>query len=113
MTGYIFTHEGRQFSPDGAVQLEDVDAHNRALDASTLEYWAECPPVMPAYVGDGKVTTWLGVTLGTIVRSSTYRSNLGGRMRAITVKGTNGATYHGRYGSDWSQLVRLRKAVSA
>jgi hypothetical protein len=56
-----------------------------------------------------KVTTWLGTVIGTIYHSRTYTDGLGHRMHAIRFRGTNGESYYGRYGCDWSQLVRVRK----
>lgn len=36
MSGYIFCHEGKQFSPDGEISVPDVQAHNRELESREL-----------------------------------------------------------------------------
>ena len=108
---YAFQHEGRTFTPDGvAPQIVDTEAHNTAVEAAELAEWAKQPERFAAYARRNTITTWRGVEIGRVVWSSMYRNPLTGSwMRAVRVKGTNGATYSGRYGSDWSQLVRLRR----
>ena len=112
---YGFTHEGRVFTPNGStVSLAENEARNKALEAAELEQWATCPHDFAAYVtNDRRVTTWLGTQIGRVVALTTFHNHLtGSRMDCVTVRGTNGAIYRGRYGSDWSQLVRLRKSAS-
>lgn len=107
---YAFQHEGRTFTPDGvAPQIVDTEAHNTAVEAAELAEWAKQPERFAAYVSGRDVILWRGVRIGGIAKRSTYRNNMGARIECVTVKGTNGATYSGRYGSDWSQLVRLRR----
>jgi hypothetical protein len=109
--GYIFEHVGERFAPDGRVDGPvDVQAHNEALETQELALWSTKPELHCAYVTGTKVATWLGAELGEIKASSVHRNNFGARITCVTVSGNNGATYHGRYGSDWSQLVRLRKS---
>jgi hypothetical protein len=114
--GYVYTFAGHgPFAPEGAVPMTtaQVEEHNAALEADELAQWQACPAVFAAYVTDKGVHTWRGVKLGKIKHQSSYRNNLGARITCITIIGTNGAIYSGRYGSDWSQLVRLRKRRDA
>lgn len=55
------------------------------------------------------VSTWLGARIGVITDARVYRHNFGARMVAITVKGSNGAVYHGRASWDNGQVIRLRR----
>lgn len=118
--GYAFKHDGKAFTPEGLLpEGSDPEAHNKALEAAELAAWAEAPDRAVAYVtlstapkaGESYIlTTWLGTKLGDIDRYRDYRDGLGHNMRSIKARGTNGAAYYGRYGYDWSQAVRLRKA---
>ncbi len=124
MTDYRFTHDGRVFTPHGTyVSIDEndprnksieeqqaIDAHNKSIETAELAQWMTQPDQFSAYVTDKPyVSTWLGTNLGLITSRSRYRHNFGGHMTSIRVKGSNGATYAGRFGSDWSQLVRLHK----
>jgi hypothetical protein len=91
-------------------------SQERRLPEAELAYWQTQPARMVAYQSNnaGQLTTWLGTPIGRVIRSSTFRNRLtGSRMTALRVRGSNGATYFGRYGSDWSQAVILRKSKSA
>lgn len=109
MTGYIFTHAGQQFAPEGAVDVPDPDAHNKALEAAELAYWAAKPDRFAAYISNKGVTTWRGASLGTITERRRHHNNLGAQIEFVKIRGNNGAIYSGRYGCDWSQLVKLRR----
>ena len=115
MSDYAFLHEGCAFIPNRtAIDVKDIEAHNTALEKAELAQWAAAPDYFAGYIlktaaKGGEVTTWCGAEIGTIVAVSHYRTNVSRSMVAVTVRGTNGALYHGRYGSDWTQLVRLRK----
>lgn len=115
LSGYAFDFKGHGvFTPDGrADNITDVEAHNSALEAAELAEWSTKPDRFAAYVAKGTVTTWRGEVLGAIVSRNVYRNNLGARIESVRVRGNNGATYSGRYGCDWSQLVRLRKVKGA
>jgi hypothetical protein len=115
MKGYAFAFNGQAFTPEGKAEIPDPDAHNRALEASELEHWATCPDRFHCYVTTGRptVSTWLGAPLGNIIRSTSYRNNLGAAIRHVTIRGTNGACYHGSFGPDWSQFCRIRKMKGA
>lgn len=115
MAGYVIEHEGMQFDPDGRTNVEDAVEHNRQLEAAELAYWQTKPDRTSAYIfkrdsGVYEPTTWRGTALGTIVERRSHKNNLTGtRMTYVKIRGNNGATYYGTFGSDWSQLVRLRK----
>lgn len=115
---YAFTHNGRAYTPNKThVAPSQVDAHNDALEAAELEAWAKAPDRFSGYVvrlemGTHVLQTWRGKFLGRVYMGQPYRNNLGARIQPVTVRGSNGATYHGRYGSDWAQLVRLRRSSS-
>lgn len=113
MTGYVMTFPGKgSFAPEGKVAMtpEEAERHNAELEAQQLREWKAQPEHFAGYVSDDDtVTTWRGTVIGTIERRSKYSTNLSRNMVALTVRGTNGAKYHARYGADWSQLVRLRK----
>lgn len=114
MANYAITHNGKVFTPDGKGTAllppnAVVDEHNKAIEASELAEWANKPDRAVAYVSGGNITTWLGTKMGYVVRSNTVRNNFGARITYIRAQGSNGAMYYGKYGADWSQLVRLRK----
>jgi hypothetical protein len=106
---YIIKHEGKQFAPDGPVNVADVEAHNRQVEQQELAAWAAKPDRWQGYVNGNDVTTWRGIVIGTIYHSRKYVDGFGHRMQAIRFHGTNGESYYGRYGYDWSQFVRVRK----
>jgi len=117
MIGYIFQFTGHgAFAPHGRVEMtpDQIEAHNAQLERQELAAWAEKPTTFNAYVStDSSVTTWRGTKLGHIVYRSCYRHNFGIRFEAITVRGNNGAIYHGRYSMDNQQIVHLRKSRKA
>ncbi len=108
---YGFKHEGKVFTPN-KTHVEDVEAHNAALEKQELEAWRLVPEQFAVYVNEANrtVTTWRGVLLGTITEWTQFRTNISRNIVAIRFRGTNGARYYGRYGADWSQLCRVRKA---
>lgn len=115
MDGYAIEHQGKVFTPDGQRDIADVTAHNAATESAELDAWAKQPDRWQVYVtkcalGE-KVATWLGTPLGTITGWTRFSTNISRNMVAIRFKGTNGATYYGRFGSDWSQLCRVRKVA--
>lgn len=124
---YLINFNGKvDMTPEQAAGI------NAAVESSELAYWRERPEhFSPAYycfphegkavsppvyrssfyppLNEATVTTWQGSTLGTIIHAIVYRHNFGGRMVSLTVRGTNGATYHGRASWDYGNVVRLRK----
>ena len=115
-TGYVFDFGGRKYDPNGAVQVSDVETHNRAVEAAELATWAAQPDRWIVYVdahyAGANVKTWIGTVIGTITYANTFHHNFGSRMTTIRFRGTNGATYAGRFGSDWSQACKVRKVRS-
>jgi hypothetical protein len=137
MKGYAFELQGHgTFTPNGrADEITDVRRHNAEVERAKLATWAEKPERFQVYIqpcsGDGcpehgsgqqwrqdrnpmhkgaRVTTWLGTELGKVIRVSTYTNNFGARITAVTIRGNNGATYHGRYGADWAGVCRVSKS---
>lgn len=108
---YAFVHQGKAFTPNQSqVPADQANEHNARLEAIELAAWAAQPDSWQVYVTDkSEVTTWTGKVLGTILERNTYRGNIARNMTSIRFRGTNGAVYYGRYGSDWSQLCRVRK----
>jgi hypothetical protein len=104
--------------------LSDIDARNRATSAAEIVTWASAPARYAGYVtfdqskagrpfvGEAiRLTTWMGDLLGTGTVTGVFRNNLtGSRTVAIRVRATNGQTYTGRFGDEWSQLCRVRRA---
>jgi hypothetical protein len=111
---YAISFEDRGvYTPDGKSQLTsaEVDAYNKKIEAAELEHWAAKPDHWQVYVDKTNVVrTWLGTALGTILERNTFRGNIARNMTSIRFRGTNGAVYYGRFGSDWSMLCRVRKA---
>ena len=128
---YAIKHEGKVFTPDGKTDIkpDQVDAHNAELTAQELAVWATAPdrfavyivkktdPTMKAMGANAGPETWhmaetfTGARLSKgRVSISRFRTNMSRNMVAVRFEGTNGATYYGRYGADWSQLCRVRKA---
>ena len=115
MSDYGFKLGDKIFTPNNStVPKEENDSRNRAIEQSEIAHWAGKPDLFVAYVDQDAddfiiVTTWLGTMLGRVVFSQTRTNNFGQRECHIRVEGNNGARYWGRYCSDWSQVVRLRR----
>lgn len=102
-----------QTRPDGVLAYYRFPAEQLPLFGRPRVYRATFHPLLHSYVENGlanvaTVSTWLGTTIGTITSARVYRHNFGSRMVAMTVKGTNGATYHGRASWDNGTCIRLR-----
>lgn len=132
MTEYAIQFEGRAYTPNGQVEMtaEQVARHNADLEAAELAAWAQAPDRFAVYIvkqtdpttralnsAEWKpeswyvAQTWTGQRLSVgRVQVSKFQTNISRNMHAIRFRGTNGATYFGRYGADWSQLCRVRKA---
>lgn len=111
MPNYAIAHDGKVYTPDGRADIADVEAHNTAIEAAELAAWAAKPEYFYGYVSDKPdLTTFCGKALGRITRRKYYRNYLTGyRMCIVWISGNNGARYCGRFGSDWSQFVRIRR----
>ncbi len=116
MTDYGFKHEGQIFTPNATpVSAEDNNTRNKAIEAAELALWAAQPDSFAVYInksadGSYRATTWLGTVLAHNVIRSRIDHNMSRKMMAVRFRGTNGANYYGRYGADWSELCRVRKA---
>ena len=94
---------GREFTSGGAA----FDLDNGGclyVGAPTGRNYLGYPGMSIPY---GPLTTWHGERVGTYWAINTYRNNLGATITSIRAT-IQGREYYGRYGSDWSQLVRLR-----
>jgi hypothetical protein len=114
---FILNDTGKAFTPNGTVLLAtEAEAHNAAIEAAELAHWAGKPDVFCGYVcpwppsnGPWSFATWRGVELGQVTLGRLYRNNFGARIRSVEVRGSNGATYYGRYAECSTQFIRLRK----
>ena len=122
MAQYIFSHQGTHYTPNGIVQgVADVTEHNAQLTRAELAAWATQPARHGGYVTFARhgqpftgqrvtVATWTGEPLGAGCVTGVFRNNLtGSRTVSLRIRGTNGATYTGRFGDEWSEFCRLRK----
>lgn len=111
---YAFKHGAKAFTPSGAKNIVDVDTHNKHLETLELAIWATAPDTACVYITKGpsgyQATNWLGTVLGRVITYNSFRTNISRNMVAVRIMGTNGAEYYGRFGADWSQLCRVRKA---
>lgn len=128
---YAIEHQGKVYVPNGKAELapDQVAAHNAAFASAELAEWAKAPDRWAVYIvkktdpayrespcSDKPMTwhmaeTFTGERLSEgRVAISRFRTNISRNMVSVRFKGTNGATYYGRYGADWSQLCRVRKA---
>lgn len=111
---YAYNFEGHGvFTPDGKTKMtpQEANDYNAKLETAEFEAWSQKPDRWSVYVDNSMtVHTWLGTPLGTIIKRNKYRGNIAHNMTSIRFRGTNGAVYYGRFGSDWSQLCNVRKA---
>ena len=119
MPGYIFQFQGGSFAPEGKVDVPDIGAHNRAVEAGELATWIQGPDRWHGYVeltgpkpyrarrGDPvEIHTWLGTVIATGVISAISFA-FGRPVEHVRVKGTNGRIYIGKYGQSGT-FIRLR-----
>jgi hypothetical protein len=128
---YGFEHNGKVYTPNGTPGIAPVDNadRNQAIETAEPAIWQDRPLRMAAYyrfphVESGGlyrrhfnppttgavVTTWRGAVIGHIIAARVYWHNFGGRFVALTVRGTNGATYYGRASWDNGTVVRLHRS---
>lgn len=120
---YAFAFQGSVYTPDGKAPLspEQVDAHNRATEASELAEWQAGPMRAFVYVTmfqnagyyglrvRGEIRTFLGTKLGDITElGAPVADNFGGYRRHIVAYGTNGRTYHGWYMESSGDYARIK-----
>jgi hypothetical protein len=116
------------FTPNGTTGIDAAtsEERNKAIEAAELAHWQTQPDWMTGYfsfprntaVGrpplylnltDATVSTWLGTIIGQIISARVYRHNFGSRIITLTMRGTNGAIYHGRASYDHGQCINLRR----
>jgi hypothetical protein len=95
---------------------------NREVEAMQLKIWTGKPEREVVYIvqrADGLFAeTWLGTVMcKSVVRIKNKWKMFTRRgepytMCSIEFLGTNGARYTGRYGSDWTQACRVRRATT-
>ena len=108
---YAFTHKGKAFTPNQTkIDASQAESHNAEIEAQEISAWQAKPDRWIGYIVKGALTTWRGVKLGDVIASNYSRNPLtGSKIHHVRVRGTNGAMYHGKYGSDWGQAVKLTK----
>jgi hypothetical protein len=116
MGDYGFTFKNKVFTPNQTedVELSENDARNAAIEKAELDEWTKQPDHFACYVDKSDtVTTWRNMPLGRIIARRSCRHNFGSHQTYIKIRGNNGATYSGRFESDWSQLCRIHKIKNA
>lgn len=115
-----------------AETIADTDAHNKAVEQAELTAWRDQPDRQLGYyafpaeltrptpryyranfhplVAGATVTTWMGTVIGVITEANVYPHNFGARIVSLTMRGTNGAMYHGRASWDNGSCISLRRA---
>lgn len=53
--GYVFEHEGKQYSPDGKVSVEDTRIHNEQIEAKEIAWLRTGPEKVFLYVKVGEL----------------------------------------------------------
>jgi hypothetical protein len=130
---YGFTHHGKVYTPNGTTAIDPVtsDDRNKAIERAELTAWKGQPDRQCGYyafpseteqggvrfyrrdfypaIAGATVSTWLGTVIGTVIKAHVYPHNFGSRMVALTVRGTNGAIYHGRASWDNGTCISLRR----
>lgn len=110
---YGFEHNGAVYTSGKTPNIAAAEnaPRNASIEAAELAAWARRPDHFYCYVTPGSrdVMTWLGTRIGTVESLTRFKTNLSREITAITVRGTNGATYHGRFGSERSYYCKLTK----
>lgn len=113
MAGYIFEHDGKQFTPDGQIHVPSTADYNRALEQAELAQWKTQPDHWIGYLKVASrttvvVNTWLGTTLGLGIITGRSRG-FGSELIHVRIEATNGAYYYGK-GSGDGMSIRLHKS---
>lgn len=107
--------EGLEVSNEERSALELYEWHTQR-PASYFAYWTmreglERPFDFDCAAAQTRITNWMGETLGIVTHAGkVWTSNFGDKRRAVTVKGTNGVTYHGTAQLSSGTYVRLKAA---
>lgn len=133
MSDYAFVHDGKAFTPNQtSIEADKAAEHNKAIELAELARWDTKPDTQLAYyhfpsdykaragkqwlhtyhplIYDAYVTLWPGNMIGTITSARVYTHNFGGRFVSLSVRGTNGAIYHGRASWDNGTCINLHKS---
>ena len=134
---YGITHNGKVYGPSGVIvdlKPEDVDAYNKQLEASELEWLKTGPEKCTLYIQNPDmectkhiasaterkgnmywgVSTWLGTRVGNVWIGDRSISGFQGHYRGgtyrrpITVR-IFGTLYHGWWYESSGDYVRLKK----
>ena len=95
--------------------MNDFTEQNCTFEHEGYSYTAcgayRCNHLALVYISGNKATDWHGNLLGSVKIVNIYRNNLTGTpITAVRVTMLDGTKWHGRYGSDWSQACRVRRA---
>lgn len=123
--GYIFLHEGKGFTPDGAagpMTRAEVDAHNAALAQAEVAWFREHGPARGvAYLhrdsaGRASLRVWAGDILSDRVSASPGRrwNPFGARWDTVIrghahIRLTSGALACYTFSGDYGMATRLRR----
>jgi hypothetical protein len=130
MPAYVFEHEGKQFTPDGAVSVGPTKDHNREIEAEEIRALKEHPERLFLYVKhppntppwlvlancnrnpEVAITTWLGTVVSERCQIGA-RCNVGfgyhTYRRAVDCR-IFGVRYVGWYMESSGNYCRLRKS---
>lgn len=117
---YAIEHQGKAFTPDGRVDIADVETHNQRLEREQLAELQTHPERAFLYVKHGElsgfsspctVTTWPGTQVGqgTLGPRAYVGFDRWTYRRAISVR-IFGTLYHGWYMESSGDYCRLKKA---
>lgn len=112
---YVIEHEGKQFSTDGKVDVQETtEQHNKRTEQAEIEWLKTAPEKVFLYVNQDmtKITTWLGTELA--FGSFGYRTSGGlfgyrSYKRSVTCR-LFGTLYHGWYMESSGTYCILKKA---
>jgi len=90
-----FTFQGKTFTNNGAIIAQNIN---------TGKYEG----LVYANTETNEVTSWDGSIKIPARFSKPYRHNFGGHFQHVWFT-YNGINFHGKYGCDWSQLVRVKQ----
>jgi hypothetical protein len=128
---YAFEHDGKGFTPSGVlVAAVDITRHNAEQEENDLARIKAGVPVVVYPIdlpNDAKdlataampfvknVTLWTGLSVGVIVRQSTFRNPFGFRstMTAYTWRDHDGHLWHGRGAGNGMSLNSRRSKKSS
>jgi len=112
--GHASGKKGAAASKKGASA--GSEERNRETSRKEIDAWMKSPPDRALVYYNDKLTevsNWMGVKMGDIVHRGKVQSRWsGGRVQAIRVRGTNGASYHGVCNLTGGNYCRLRRMAA-